>query len=305
MKKSFFLIFSLWLFFLLSLFCLGLGFRTLIAVKKMKLLLNKSRAFYLAVSGIKLAHEVLGEDEATADYLEEKWAQPLKENMVFFYPAKSGMLSVRIEDESSRININEIEKNPALRKSFIKLLEEKGIEGPEEKVNFLLDYIDEDEVFSRSPQFFGAEEDVKNEKLSVAEELLLVKNFSKEDYEKIKNFVSVFTLDAKININTCSLELLDILIEDHFLRDEVLKVRLGLNLTEKDADDRYYGRSECINTDKCEVLPLELKNLFKVNSNFFRIISEAEVENVSKKVTCVVERPSVRALYKILYWFEE
>ncbi len=109
-RKGFFLIFSLWLFFLLSLFCIGLGFRTFVETRKTKLFLNRSRAFYLAVSGVKMAQGVLGDDELDeVVHLQQAWATGIsKQAIAFSSPRKQGRLAVVIEDESSRLDINEL-----------------------------------------------------------------------------------------------------------------------------------------------------------------------------------------------------
>ena len=79
-RKGFFLAFALWLFLLLSLFCLGLGFRTFFEIRKTKLLLNRARATDLAIAGVKYARKVLGADEDTSvDHLQEEWAVEIEE----------------------------------------------------------------------------------------------------------------------------------------------------------------------------------------------------------------------------------
>ena len=65
-------------------------------------------------------------------------------------------------------------------------------------------------------------------------------------------------------------------------------------LVSADGDDGYYGG------DSGVALSDKLKEIFTTNSAVFRITSSGEVEGVSKKITCVVNRNSG----KILYWYE-
>ena len=167
-KKGSFLILALWLFTLLSIFCLGLGFRTFIATKKTKLLLDSVRAHTLASSGVKLAIKILEEDkegEENVDHLQEEWAKEKEEKEVFLSPKRVGSLTLNIEDEYSRLDINS-----ASQEKLNNLFEQEGVESYDTKVKYILDYIDEDaDPLSGNPE---SEEDVKNEPLNALEELL-------------------------------------------------------------------------------------------------------------------------------------
>ncbi|UCD15542.1 MAG: general secretion pathway protein GspK [Candidatus Omnitrophota bacterium] len=306
-RKGFFLVFSLGVLVLLSLFCLGLGFRTYIQTRTTKLFLNKQRAFYLAVSGVKIARKVLEEDARAVDHLQEDWAKSIDEDIKFSSPEKEGTLSIRIEDESARINVNImaekmfIEEREEELTSIIKLFESRGVENAKEKIFYILDYIDE----GYEPRLGNSDskDEIKNDELSVQEELLLVKNISGEDYDKIKDFITVFG-DGKMNINTVTEEMLGVLVNEQ-LKRQILTKRYGANFIEGDEDDEYYDTGSLVNlkdTYKPEK-PDDKEQLegFAVSSHFFRIISEADVEGVKKKITCVMNKDSG----KILYWYEE
>lgn len=301
-KKGVFLIFSLWIFTLLSLFCLGLGFRTFIEIRKTKLILNKTRAFSLAVSGIKLATVVLEQDNSSQDYLDEDWTQLMREDVIFSSPQGEGVLVVRIEDEASRININSIldesdQVDETVKQCVEKLFEKRGVEDLEEKIAYILDYIDKD----NESRYADSEDKVKNGNLSVVEELLVIKNITKEDYGRVRDFLTVYVNDNKININTVKKELLEAILDSLVnqgsipseLKSQVLEVRFGSGLVEGDEDDGYFDTE----------LPAELvqTGLFRINSDTFRIISEADVGGSKKKITCVINRESG----KIVYWYEK
>ena len=302
-RKGVFLIFSLWVFLLLSIFCLGLGFSTYIQVKKIKLFINRARAFSLAVSGVKLARRVLEADEdAGVDHLQEDWAIKVEKEINFFSPKESGLVWVTIEDELARININKIseineEIDGASDSILIKLFEAQGIYDTDEKVGYLLDYIDED---AQSRGFDSEKgEEIKNAPLSVVEEVLLVKNIYKDDYERIKN---VFTVvgDGRININTVDKDMIEILIDDDEVKKQIFAVRFGSS-NEKE-DDGYYGEEEWqkLLEQLEEPLRRTLNVLFRINSEFFRVTSLSDVGGVKEKIICVVEQNT-----GIIYWYEK
>lgn len=292
-RKGFFLVFSLGILIVLSLFCIGLGFRTYIQTRKTKLFLNKQRAFYLAVSGVKTAAQVIYKDiDLDVDHLAEDWAQAIEEKVAFTYPQKEGVVSIKIEDELCRLNINTLD-----RKILAKLLAQRDVDDADVKAEYIADYIDVDAQPQGGESEFEGK--VKNSRLSVVEELLLVQNIAVEDYDKVKDFITAIGGD-KVNINTASREMVDFLIDDSFPgKADILKKRFG-----GDGDEPgYYSVSEwnevSDGTISSEPAVL-LKNMFCINSQYFRIISEADIEGVKKKITCLWSRNSG----KILYWYE-
>lgn len=288
---------------MLSLFCLGLGFRTYIQTRKTKFYLNKQRAFYLAVSGVKIAQQMLEQDmqkdkeaDTYVDHLGEDWSQPIEKEVAFSYPGKTGKISVEIEDETSRININTMQI-----KMLKKLLTEKEVENPNNKADYIIDYIDANtDTQAGEPEVEGR---YKNAALSVLSELLLIEDISVDDYNKIKYFVSVVG-DGKVNINTVLRETLDFLIECFFTgKTEIVNKLFG----QPDGERGYYSAldwqnvmSEEISSDPDPVL--YIKDIFCINSKYYRITSEGEVDGVKKKIICVLNREAESG--KILYWHE-
>lgn len=314
MRKGMFLGIVLWLFLLISLFCLGLGFRTFIQVRTTKLLLDNKRAFFSAVSGIKLAREVIKLDsedgkKQNVDHLKEKWAQKLEEKIDFSWPKRDGKITVKIEDETARINLNALSQEK-IKGLLVFVFRKQGVVNPEEKVNYLIDYTDQDtepvKLGSFDPRQ-GLLAEVKNENLSAVEELIYLKDFSLTDYQRVKDVLTVFGSEGKININTIPKELLIIILD--FLKltikekDQVLLVRFGRNGVPLDKDDGFFNQ-ECLEEEKdCHVLPDCLKDsgLFTLSTNYFRVTSTAQVSQVIKEITCIVERNSG----KIKYWQEK
>lgn len=293
--------FALCVFLLLSLFCVGLGFKTFIELQRAKLFLCRRRAFYAAVSGVRIAKSILEKDkqETSLDHLGEAWATLVEEELSFSSPVAKAFLTVTIEDESARLNINNIIK-PGINVAgeyriyeelFEAFFKDRDIQEEHLKVNYIADYIDEDKDNRESDS--EKEDMVKNSRLAVVEELLLVPNISIEDYRRLKDFITVFSSDEKININTVSEELLAFLLGGSYLENDVIGWM--------EEEGNYYSETACAEDDKqCAVIPEELKSILKTSSSVFRIISAAEVNEVKQKITCVVDRGSG----KILYWYE-
>ncbi len=296
MKRSFFTIFALWLLMLIVVLLTGIAFKAHIQTRKTKLFIDKSRAFYLAVSGINIAKNMLSidlDEGAEVDYWGEDWAQGIEKEVAYSVPRRMGKLTVEIEDESARLNINNIvdEKN-----IFEGLFAALDIE--ENKIDNITDYVDEDGDGSY-------EDNVKNTHLSVAEELLLIADFDPEDYGKINDFVTVFT-DSKVNVNTASREVLASLHAAGKFNDG-LPLPLTLDniatfVTDRGEGNDVYcgiGGSDYSDYKVCS----HLNDDIITNSSFFKIISQAEVGRVTKKITCIVRRESDKITPE--YWYEE
>ena len=285
-RKGIFVIFALWLFVLLALFCLGLGFKTFIEIKKAKLFIDKTRAHQLAVSGIALAKTVLTDDYAELDYWGDDWCQPIEQEVDYTVPQNQGKLKVTISDESARVDINNLEQEELKR-----LFELQEMETYEEKAENFLNYTQGSEE---------SEGDTKNAALAAVEELLLVKDFTSDDYNKVKDIVTVYG-DQKVNINTASRELLEALITDNDAKAKIFAIRFAPG---DEAEDIGYfspdGWLDFVDT-LSQAIQDKMEDMFKVNSDFFRIKAEAEVEGSVEKITCIMDRNSG----KILYWNEQ
>ncbi|MBN3040907.1 MAG: general secretion pathway protein GspK [Candidatus Omnitrophica bacterium] len=292
-KKAFFLVFALWLMLILSLFCLGLGFRTYISTRKTKLILNNTRSFYLSFSGIKIGRGLLikDKDDSLSDHLGEDWARSpsFESEYRFTSPFSEGSLKVMISDESARININKAD--PTILKTLF-----SGLENSQEAVESFLYYCGKAESFETDASR-------KGEELYVLEELLLVQGIDLEAYDSLKDFITVDTSDAKININTVDRRLLNSLIDSLGLLDpQAAKAEIFDVL---DREEGYFGPGRDMFPPAAlqEDDKKKLSNLFKTNTDIFRIISEAEVRGCKKKITCVVDRNRDRL--ETLYWYEE
>jgi len=293
MKKGTFLIFSLWVFVLLSLFCFGLGFRTLIEVRKTKFFTNRMRSSYLAFSGVTLARDILRRDkesEVNLDHRGEEWAQISRElKETYSYPPREGSVIVVIEDECSRLNINEL--IGSREDLLVDFFGAQGIVNAQNVVHNIADYIDADYEL-RAIGSFDSETEVKNGKLKVLQELLYIQDFTLSDYEKIEDVITVYG-HGKVNINTVQEEMLSVLLDILEINQELKDEVMGKLFFSGEVSPGYYESNDA--------LPNELRDLFTIASDTYRVTSTAQVEGVQKKITCVIDRDRDT----ILYWHEE
>ncbi|MFH1771791.1 MAG: hypothetical protein ABH872_03150 [Candidatus Omnitrophota bacterium] len=270
---------------MLSIFCLGMGVRSYIEVRRTKLLIDKARSRQLSLSGIILAREILNSDkEKSIDHLKEDWAKFSSglRKINYSKPQRTGYLKLEIEDESSRFNIYN-----ATQEKLVSFFESFEIDNAQEKTGRLLDYTDKD----TDERYPDSESKAKNNPLSIIEEMLLVGGISKADFDKLKGVISLYS-GEKININTARQELLNALIDDSDSLDTVMRVRLGDDILDPE-DDKYFEKESDI--------PQNITSLFSIRSDIFRIISTAEAGGVKEKNTCIFNRDSG----KIIYWHEE
>ncbi len=121
---------------------------------------------------------------------------------------------VFIEDEASKLNVNLLTKEN--RDIFERLLMVRGIDQQDARAitDNLLDWLDEDDRAqtsgSESKYYASLSEPYppRNGPLTSLEELTLVKGVSPEVYERIKNDLTIYGNEMKIDINSASREVI-------------------------------------------------------------------------------------------------
>lgn len=114
----------------------------------------------------------------------------------------NGVIVVRIEDENAKFNVNSIisangSLNEVAFNSFKRLLNLLSIK--ESIAERIADWIDPD----NEPRLFDSENRSKNKYLYTIDEILLINGISREEYDKLMPYITVYG-DARININTAS-----------------------------------------------------------------------------------------------------
>ncbi|RMG58524.1 MAG: general secretion pathway protein GspK [Deltaproteobacteria bacterium] len=178
---------------------------------------NRVRGKYIAEGALKAALIALREDAGMNSYdtLDEIWSRPSP-------PIQfgEGEALITVVDEERKFNINSLilpgglAPNERMVAIFQGLLTELGIDPL--LTDAVLDWLDSDDT----PRPAGAESEYysslphpyspKNDLFDTLSELLLVRGFTREVYEKLAPFITVHS-SGKININTAPPEILRVL----------------------------------------------------------------------------------------------
>jgi general secretion pathway protein K len=267
--------------------------------------------------------------ESNIDSLQEDWANADKINeLLDEIPFDDGKLAVTISDEMGRLQVNALVTYPDSRNfnesqrtiwerflTYFKTEEETPEDSqPTAIVNSLKDWLDfgDDEAITG---LSGAESSYyqdlsppygsRNGPISDIHDLLLVKGiapelfFGSNEKSGIVNYLTVygmtpgagtsFTFPGKININTAELPVLVALLpsENVDLAQAFFELRQEA-AKEKDAPD-LSGPTWYKDIAGLSGLNLDTK-LITTASDFFRVVSEAQVNNTVLTVTAVVQR---------------
>ena len=326
------LILVLWSLSLLTIFALSLEFgvrQKLIMVGRLD---DRDSLHFIAEAGIKRAILELRKDAK----------EPWNNNMGIFKEIEVGrgtftvsydylnslsrMSEVKygIIDEERKVNINK-----AGRKVIERLFKICGID--EMKAQNLsasiVDWRDGDSELSIP---FGSAEDryyrnlsepyeAKDADFEILDEIFLVREMTKEIFDKVKDFITVYG-EGKININTAAPEVLLSLGLYERVVEKIVLFRCGQDLLEATADDNVFDSSSNVVaklSQFCSLNTGEVANLSNLisagkictNSCNFMIksIGKLNKKNVSNKIVCVFEHliDGSDEGGKIKYWREE
>jgi len=266
---------------------------------------NDLQAGYLAKSGVNIAISYLKYDveNTDTDNLDEDWAKPYPP-----IPVGDGFVQVLTEDENAKINLNEVVKEDGkvdekIRDILTRMFEAADVDV--EIISAIIDWIDPDD----DPLPEGAEDSYygsldppygcKNAPLDTLSELLMIKGVTDEVYWKIFKYLTIYSKDGIININTARKEVLMFLHEriDEPMAEGIIAYRGetpfgGANWQEAlrdviNNDDVYNGISSIIG----------------VTSNAFTVTSRGRVERVEKAIRAVIDREGKQISCR--YWRTE
>ena len=259
-------------------------------------LIRQNQALFYAKSAESFFSELLVQDSqtsASADYLQETWAQPMPP-----FPVEDGMVSGTLQDESGRFNLNSLvnadgKPNEAAQKLFEKLLVRVGLTA--ESSQAVIDWIDPDDLPIGS---MGAESNyyqglpnsylAANGPFHSIEELKQVRGFEGKKYELIEPYISALPIDlnniSKININTASPLLLASIDE-----------KLNVNTIKALLDAKQAKMEHFSSVNDLWVLPpfstvdpaiqTAFAALFDVKSNYFKAQIEVLLSNRKRQFT--------------------
>jgi general secretion pathway protein K len=278
------------------------AFSSLIDLRLAETYRDSTRAYFLARGGVRAAQMIIKGDGNNFDARSEMWGLGAAN-----IPVGDGVISITIEDLDGRLSINSLVSgnNPQAeqKKRFLRLFEKLGIvESPQNLVAALIDWLDSgDEIYNEdgavgaeSSYYLGLDPpyEARNGSMSSIEELALVRGFTNEVIPVITPYVTLYGT-KQVNCNTASPEVIATLNLD----DEQ---PVALEDARKIADARDQA------DDFIEIFPslsplfptsAELDYSLKYTSDYYRIRSQAWINDGTRTVTAVVRKSNNRIQY--------
>lgn len=261
--------------------------------------LKAQKATGLAESGLLLAEALLELDARAGktDALTEQWALP-------FPPIEApggGMLTVRIEDEQGRYNINRLRAATAGETDRMsRLLEITGLDPA--LVAPIADWIDADSKVRLGPE--GAEASFyrkasppyspRNAPMLTLRELALVRGVRPAAIVALSKVAAVHPPeDRKINVNTAPKEVLRALhprMDDPQLIGRLLERRSRRAIT---------GRADLETIEGFAQLPIA--SLLTYSSTYFRVTTVGSVDGIHRSLEAIIARKNgkSRTVYRL------
>jgi len=263
------------------------------------------RAACIAKSGFCMGEALLSEDKNDLDSLNEDWAEAELLSAGSGALFDTGHFRLYIEDESGRIPINKLvdgtEYNDKIKSLLTGFLSLPGFDLDEQQVRDIVDavkdWIDEDNEttgFGAEDIYYEGLDDpyaCKNAPLDCIEELLMVKGITENLYygtDETPGIVEYFTLYGKgaININTAPDLILKALSDD--ITDEMVSDMDEFRRNEENnlAEPAWYKNIPGMAGTTID------PGLITTKSNIFRITSTGYLNDISRRVSGVIERNS-------------
>lgn len=329
-RRSVTIIFTIWALFFLITITLSMGYGAKQRIALLRHLERSDKLHYIASAGIKTAIVELRKREKgkTTDNLNDIWNNneklfkqiKLSEgecSVNYTYTSNMGVKKVKygVVDEERKININT--ENTEVITNIFRLSGATGVEKAEELAQSIVDWRDSDnnERAKGAENYYrglSAPYQPKNKSFEILDELFLVKGMTKEIFEKIKPYITIYGT-GRVNINTASDKVLSALGIDDETVDKILKYRSGADTIEGTADDNIFDDTIKIPSVLSEFSPLSIQGMDKltdlammqklnVESDIFFIASNASSGNkdANISISCIFQRSSNR----VIYWRE-
>jgi len=241
------------------------------------------------LSGIELwSQRILVKDrkDNKTDDNSEAWATRLPP-----LPVEGGYVTGYLEDLQGRININNLQQSDAageqtqarLKRLLAQLEINQGL------INLLLDWIDADQE-ARFPEgsedgyYLGLQPPYRaaNRALQSSSELMLLKDMTQEQFDKLNPFISTLPQTTAININTASVEVLMTLADNLSATD--------IQALVKKREDKAYEKVADFLAEKVFAGKNISAEGLSVSSNYFLLHAEAGIGTLTRYRTCLFER---------------
>lgn len=200
-----------------------------------------------------------------------------------------------IQDENDKINLNKA--SPVQLASLFRLAAHLEAEKADFLANAVVDFRDADDFVTADLNGGGSEGGSyrqaglghvpKNRDFEFIEELLLVKGMSKDIYNFVQNYITIYG-SGRVNINTCDGEALLALDLPAKLADKIIGTRHGPDQKEGTVDDFVFKNTPQIAQDVAQFYELSedekeslrrsaVRNEFCVSSEFFKISGRVRI----------------------------
>ena len=314
-KKGTILVTSLWIMTILAIFAIGIGFRVSIEARLNKNNMDRLKGTYLAKAGIIKSQELLTRDSNGYDSIRECGItiSPINTSgdeeqlaRIFTEGLGGGKFTVSYDeegksrygmvDEERKINVNKV--SAGVLKN---LLGTDNEEVAESIVNWRGDMrlpkgASDDYYRSLTPPY-----ECKHAAFSVIEELMLVKGVTPQLFDSIKDYVTVYGDDGKININTATRRVMLSAGLDAGTVDIVMTIRNGPDGIAGTKDDGALSGNIAsqLSIPIGSITRTALENYFTTASNYFRIEAKglAGGSKIDSKVVCIIKRGEKKLLY--------
>lgn len=259
---------------LLTVLAIGMNTRSLLALSRAKHSVHALQAGYVLRSGISTAMVFLDKDarESVIDTLNEIWAQDVKD-----FPVGDGTVSVRVDDEAARFNVNTLVSpqgnvNRKAVERFARLLRVIG---------------DDDSLAPRAAEWLRSTREPLSYAFRDPSEILLVPGVTRETFERLSRHVTVATDRGNpktINVNTVSREVLAALSPELTgpLVDRIIGHRTRTPFTDIGDLKKVQGVNDAV--------LLTFSDIVDVRSSTFSVRAEAKVADVVQRGSAVVRR---------------
>ncbi|MEA3486825.1 MAG: type II secretion system protein GspK [Thermodesulfobacteriota bacterium] len=261
------------------------------------------RAACVAKSGFCMGEAILSEDKNDLDSLNEDWAEAELLSSGSGALFDSEHFRLHIEDESGRIPINKLVDGPTyndtIKDLLIRFLNLPEFDLDEQQIRDIVDavkdWIDEDDEttgFGAEDMYYKGLEDpyaCKNAPLDCIEELLMVKGIAENLYygtDETPGIAEYFTLYGKgaININTAPNLILKVLSDE--ITDEMV---FDMDEFRRNEENNLSEAAWYKNIPGMTNITID-PGLITTQSNIFRITSTGYLNDISRRVSGVIER---------------
>jgi general secretion pathway protein K len=243
------------------------------------------KASFVAKSGQNLSAQYISETANEAYTYEQKTELPIEQHF-----APNVNLTVDIEDENSRFNVNSIvyqngATNEKSLASLKKLLEYLNI-NPNQAL-IIADWIDPDS----EPRAFDSETSSKNDFLWSTDELKLIDGIDEDTFQKLRPYITVFG-NNQININTADVPVLISLGPD-------MTEELANRIVEYRKNSPFENKNQIVRVTGLEAVGIKILDRITVKAEGFRVISKATVNEITRVIESVVD-----SSLNIYFWRE-